>query len=135
MIRRPPRSTLFPYTTLFRTQDPALPAVAYRRPDQPPRPPAPPAVAAHLALGGRPGARLHPPGRPTAALLSCDHPRPLVLPAGRAAWRAHCAAPPLLALLQAQRPSHLDRPAAPNATLRPPPTPVTPRPANPTPGS
>src|SRR5258708_24954515 len=24
MIRRPPRSTLFPYTTLFRSQDPAL---------------------------------------------------------------------------------------------------------------
>src|SRR3712207_8123920 len=25
MIRRPPRSTLFPYTTLFRSVDPALP--------------------------------------------------------------------------------------------------------------
>src|SRR2546430_5372410 len=25
MIRRPPRSTLFPYTTLFRSQDPAQP--------------------------------------------------------------------------------------------------------------
>src|SRR3989441_4412211 len=25
MIRRPPRSTLFPYTTLFRSRDPALP--------------------------------------------------------------------------------------------------------------
>src|SRR3712207_7919778 len=24
MIRRPPRSTLFPYTTLFRSEDPAL---------------------------------------------------------------------------------------------------------------
>src|SRR3712207_8960085 len=28
MIRRPPRSTLFPYTTLFRS-DPALPGTAY----------------------------------------------------------------------------------------------------------
>src|SRR2546426_6565518 len=28
MIRRPPRSTLFPYTTLFRSSDPAQP---YRR--------------------------------------------------------------------------------------------------------
>src|SRR2546427_3044003 len=28
MIRRPPRSTLFPYTTLFRSQDPRLPSVA-----------------------------------------------------------------------------------------------------------
>src|SRR5256885_2396181 len=26
MIRRPPRSTLFPYTTLFRSQRPAVPA-------------------------------------------------------------------------------------------------------------
>src|SRR3712207_7237223 len=26
MIRRPPRSTLFPYTTLFRSRDPAAPA-------------------------------------------------------------------------------------------------------------
>src|SRR5438034_3538405 len=26
MIRRPPRSTLFPYTTLFRSQRPAIPA-------------------------------------------------------------------------------------------------------------
>src|SRR2546422_8280211 len=26
MIRRPPRSTLFPYTTLFRSEDPALAA-------------------------------------------------------------------------------------------------------------
>src|SRR5438876_5873062 len=33
MIRRPPRSTLFPYTTLFRSLDPALvdPAVAAAR--------------------------------------------------------------------------------------------------------
>src|SRR3712207_9136838 len=35
MIRRPPRSTLFPYTTLFRSQQPADPA--------PPRHLAPPA--------------------------------------------------------------------------------------------
>src|SRR5688572_32051409 len=27
MIRRPPRSTLFPYTTLFRSDDPARPAL------------------------------------------------------------------------------------------------------------
>src|SRR3712207_6863387 len=27
MIRRPPRSTLFPYTTLFRSHDPALAAL------------------------------------------------------------------------------------------------------------
>src|SRR3712207_6904076 len=30
MIRRPPRSTLFPYTTLFRSDDPSLGAAAFR---------------------------------------------------------------------------------------------------------
>src|SRR3989449_6870569 len=30
MIRRPPRSTLFPYTTLFRSRHPPAPAVAAR---------------------------------------------------------------------------------------------------------
>src|SRR5258708_24655464 len=29
MIRRPPRSTLFPYTTLFRSQEPTLPDRCY----------------------------------------------------------------------------------------------------------
>src|SRR3712207_8543840 len=43
MIRRPPRSTLFPYTTLFRSQQPdELSAVlfmpVYAGPDQSPRP-------------------------------------------------------------------------------------------------
>src|SRR3712207_8873694 len=31
MIRRPPRSTLFPYTTLFRSKQPALEALRERR--------------------------------------------------------------------------------------------------------
>src|SRR2546426_7486896 len=30
MIRRPPRSTLFPYTTLFRSRSPAIPCAAIR---------------------------------------------------------------------------------------------------------
>src|SRR5256885_12862533 len=39
MIRRPPRSTLFPYTTLFRSQARARHAVRRRaRPRAPPRP-------------------------------------------------------------------------------------------------
>src|SRR5256885_4993598 len=44
MIRRPPRSTLFPYTTLFRSRRPRLPAVraAHRRGDE-------------AGAGGRPG--------------------------------------------------------------------------------
>src|SRR2546426_1167670 len=35
MIRRPPRSTLFPYTTLFRSQDAPAPHAAARR-ERPP---------------------------------------------------------------------------------------------------
>src|SRR3712207_8663448 len=37
MIRRPPRSTLFPYTTLFRSREPGLERLAHRvaaRPEQ-----------------------------------------------------------------------------------------------------
>src|SRR2546425_10848320 len=52
MIRRPPRSTLFPYTTLFRsprrgrrTSQPAPPA-----PPAPPVPPAPPAPRSSPAI-------------------------------------------------------------------------------------
>src|SRR2546425_8102522 len=35
MIRRPPRSTLFPYTTLFRSRADPLPAAAGSRPREP----------------------------------------------------------------------------------------------------
>src|SRR5260370_28631806 len=37
MIRRPPRSTLFPYTTLFRSCTPGSPDVARRAGQQPPQ--------------------------------------------------------------------------------------------------
>src|SRR3712207_8839739 len=37
MIRRPPRSTLFPYTTLFRSADRCRRGAAHRRRLQPPR--------------------------------------------------------------------------------------------------
>src|SRR4051795_2400724 len=36
MIRRPPRSTLFPYTTLFRSRDHARPCVVTARTHHPP---------------------------------------------------------------------------------------------------
>src|SRR2546422_4696864 len=36
MIRRPPRSTLFPYTTLFRSQRGALEQLVARQREQPP---------------------------------------------------------------------------------------------------
>src|SRR3712207_7086594 len=42
MIRRPPRSTLFPYTTLFRSKAPSAPPRYARRRESPrPRPPRP----------------------------------------------------------------------------------------------
>src|SRR3712207_8648877 len=54
MIRRPPRSTLFPYTTLFRSR------VASRRYDGR-RGLQPPTWTEHHSDGGRPDAD-HPPG-------------------------------------------------------------------------
>src|SRR5690348_17933221 len=53
MIRRPPRSTLFPYTTLFRSPRPPRP------PGPPPRPPRPP------PRPSRPPSRPPPPPAPT----------------------------------------------------------------------
>src|SRR6266540_7103789 len=72
MIRRPPRSTLFPYTTLFRSQpeaaqaEPRLPrpgAAAVAAQPAPPRRGAPRAACGrHRRRGGRlPGARLMDP--------------------------------------------------------------------------
>src|SRR5437764_10866709 len=51
MIRRPPRSTLFPYTTLFRSPRPARPAPPPPPPALPP--PAPPPPSAQPGPGGR----------------------------------------------------------------------------------
>src|SRR5438105_6064508 len=50
MIRRPPRSTLFPYTTLFRS--PALALGTHRRADRP-RPGRPAATVARQRLASR----------------------------------------------------------------------------------
>src|SRR3712207_8440443 len=56
MIRRPPRSTLFPYTTLFRS-DVEPPLVAHREPPEP----------------GEPGQRaFHHPPVPAQALAALD---------------------------------------------------------------
>src|SRR5256885_12308641 len=53
MIRRPPRSTLFPYTTLFRSRRPALPDVHRRHPQGP-------VLPRHLhPLGDRKSTRLN----------------------------------------------------------------------------
>src|SRR3712207_8479457 len=62
MIRRPPRSTLFPYTTLFRS--PTRPRPTARAPSRP-RPPARPSAtrarAVHSHTGGRGEAETLPP--------------------------------------------------------------------------
>src|SRR5262245_63083637 len=64
MLQRPPRSPLFPYTTLFRSRRPRPPKVAAnepswaRRPARRGRAAASPAVleAEHLLVGGEPAA-------------------------------------------------------------------------------
>src|SRR3712207_9095893 len=53
MIRRPPRSTLFPYTTLFRSPPRALPAARGRD--------APHALVVERDAGALPRRRVHPP--------------------------------------------------------------------------
>src|SRR3989442_2163672 len=57
MIRRPPRSTLFPYTTLFRSCGLPRPAQASAMP------------VAHSAVGGAPGAQPIPGEGPLVSLL------------------------------------------------------------------
>src|SRR5256886_8536081 len=59
MIRRPPRSTLFPYTTLFRSPEPALDLRLVRGG---PRPHAAPARGADGRCGGRGGSHAAPRG-------------------------------------------------------------------------
>src|SRR2546425_12946857 len=55
MIRRPPRSTLFPYTTLFRSHDPGAPPAQsrHRRLDLPADEPHPVLVPAERPLESR----------------------------------------------------------------------------------
>src|ERR1039458_719742 len=53
MIRRPPRSTLFPYTTLFRSDEPAIAPHCHDRIDERA------ADGAHRALPGERGPRGH----------------------------------------------------------------------------
>src|SRR3712207_7064099 len=48
MIRRPPRSTLFPYTTLFRSHEPTRLAAALVPADRVTQPPLPPDAARPL---------------------------------------------------------------------------------------
>src|SRR3989442_9745274 len=63
MIRRPPRSTLFPYTTLFRS-DRVAPAPALLRQDRPAA-----RADAPRAQGGPPGPVARDKGQPRAAVV------------------------------------------------------------------
>src|SRR5256885_12036027 len=78
MIRRPPRSTLFPYTTLFRSEEGDQAARRRRREDARPRGPARPPSGRDLR-------------RPAAARRDGprDHPRAGGLPDGRARSEEH----------------------------------------------
>src|SRR2546430_7593896 len=70
MIRRPPRSTLFPYTTLFRSVPPAAVARAPAR-HGPPRAPA--SARGTPGNAGSAAARSAPEGRPGAGARSEEH--------------------------------------------------------------
>src|SRR2546430_6990377 len=64
MIRRPPRSTLFPYTTLFRSQRLALRrGVRLGGPGMKPQPVAPTPKRERLFVNDRPVGRLRPLAR------------------------------------------------------------------------
>src|SRR5256884_7351930 len=97
MIRRPPRSTLFPYTTLFRSLLPEpllhrLVAREYRRPDR---------VGLLVRIQGKPdrrgvgGGRPPPPARPrgTAPRTSRGPPPPRGAGGGGCAPRARKRTP------------------------------------------
>src|SRR2546426_945460 len=72
MIRRPPRSTLFPYTTLFRSRTPRR-----RRSSSPSRWTSDVATASHRAL---PGAARSGGGHPLAPRRSEEHTSELQSP-------------------------------------------------------
>src|SRR6266511_1782359 len=73
MIRRPPRSTLFPYTTLFRAPGPGRARAAPERPRRPARPPDAPGPVPRPRSARR--ARGCPPRARRAALPGRRAPR------------------------------------------------------------
>src|SRR2546425_3807667 len=72
MIRRPPRSTLFPYTTLFRShRDPASGTAPRDRRSPPPNPPAAPSAVPDLAAVLLPRSEEHTSELQSLAYLVC----------------------------------------------------------------
>src|SRR3712207_7251711 len=63
MIRRPPRSTLFPYTTLFRSTVTSVMSVSAQ----------PPLVGVGLTAGGYPAEVLEEVGRCALTVLGAEH--------------------------------------------------------------
>src|SRR2546430_3891263 len=102
MIRRPPRSTLFPYTTLFRSTDeravhPACQRRGRRRPLG-----AGPRTGGHSRLDApltalAPGARFRPRGDGRDSILRLRPRRPSSAPASVSLPASHRAAPALRA--------------------------------------
>src|SRR2546422_1980928 len=77
MIRRPPRSTLFPYTTLFRSESLARHGLLYLqfRGNRPPRDPPPPGYGLfRVEYFGGPGLRGVQPGHRVLALRGSSRP-------------------------------------------------------------
>src|SRR5256885_8708104 len=106
MIRRPPRSTLFPYTTLFRSREEAAEAVAARpawapsatAPERPEERSDSPAVPVRRAAGQAAAPSASPDGSSGVALTAAPSPAgaaparaaqvPLAAGLGRGAGRA-----------------------------------------------
>src|SRR3989440_10180370 len=97
MIRRPPRSTLFPYTTLFRSPEGADPVLHYRYP---------------LALGDQAGIGVEDADRHAGAACAAFQAeferRGPVRPHGRSSAVARCAAEPGHAELRGDAPLSRD---------------------------
>src|SRR5260370_8488048 len=88
MIRRPPRSTLFPYTTLFRSPVPSLPDEAVGHPD--PKADQVPRLSAHNGNSSPQGWRpIGDRAENSPALRSSDHERSLWAPRPRGHARGH----------------------------------------------
>src|SRR5258706_12955344 len=82
MIRRPPRSTLFPYTTLFRSPPGVEPRREAARPEGPRRHPP------SLSRAGELSPALRRPWRPSARLALRRRERSLHVPPARQLERA-----------------------------------------------
>src|SRR5256885_15991306 len=89
MIRRPPRSTLFPYTTLFRSEDDAAVDHAGRLEEQPRRRPRNLRALAELTQHVDEPAHGADEVAFVAAERFLDDPGPVVVPRGPAEHRRH----------------------------------------------